>query len=186
MPSTDILSQAKHHQSRIFVIRMNRNHSKPPNYHSAASLTTLVHRLGIRKYFVTKKTLNGVKMLVLIFPGSGGPRLTLLTPAASHFGENNRGEAELDVHRKFLTSYGKFLHWISFGFPGQERRVQAQIMLPTRIQAAIEMVSKGTSAAFLDCPPSLQRRGQANKRIVRMGRSKDRFNLKNNCFPVLN
>jgi len=133
---------------------------------------TLAQRLGVRNYHLTKKTLSGVEMLILVFPGvANGPRLTLLMPAANPFPPNLYKEAQLDVHRKFLTSYGKFLHWISFGFPGLEGSVQAQIMLPTRLEAAVDMIKKGSSACFLDCPNRLKRRGQCTKRVVKSARN---------------
>merc|ERR1719319_446518 len=103
-------------------------------------------------------------MLVLSFPRG----LTLLMASTDANRPSYGGLAQLDVHRKFLPSFNKYLHWISFTFQETGRKVQAQIMLPTRLTAACQLVQGGAQACFLQSPFRIQRRQQAPTRRRRV------------------
>ena len=118
--------------------------------------TTLVQTIGTRPYRTVRTTLNQIPTAILKFPRG----LTLFMSPFSPLFPATTGEAQLDVHRKFLSTYGKFLHWITFTFPGS--RVQAQILIPRRLGAAYNMVRGGSAAVFVKSP--LQRRRRVNNK----------------------
>ena len=62
------------------------------------------------------------------------------------------GLVTLDVHRKFLPSHGKYLHWLQLTFPSSGATARAQVLLPGRLGAALAMVERGASAAFVNSP----------------------------------
>jgi len=125
--------------------------------------STLVQTVGNRSFKVTRMMVAQQMMLVLSFPRG----LTLLTPDSDSNQPTENGVAQLDVHRKFLPSFNKYLHWISFTFT-TGHKVQAQIMLPTRLSAACQLVQGGASACFLHCPFRVQRRPQVPTRRRRI------------------
>lgn len=127
--------------------------------------TTLVRTIGNRPYRTVLTTLNQIPIGILKFPRG----LTLFMSPSSPLFPATTGEAHLDVHRKFLPIFGKFLHWITFTFPGS--RVKAQIMIPRRLEFAYNMVRGGSAAVFVNPPlqrrpvnPPLQRRPRINNK----------------------
>lgn len=131
----------------------------PPNI----PIVTLVQSLGIRQYRMCVRTVDGHQLCVITFQGHRGLTL-LLAPSYPHRPTDLTGLVQLDVHRKYLTTYGKYLHWVTFTFQSTGHRVQAQIMLNTRLNAAYNMVEGGAAACFINSPFPLLRRAQASKR----------------------
>ena len=122
--------------------------------------TTLVQTIGTRPYQTVITTINQIPLAILKFQRG----LSLLMSPSSPLLPAMTGEAHLDVHRKFLPMFGKYLHWITFIFHGS--RVMAQIMLPKRLGAAYTMVHGGSAAVFMNSP--LHRRSRVkNKRLQR-------------------
>ena len=119
---------------------------------------TLVQTMGIRPYQTFLTTINQVPLATLKFPMG----MTLLMSPSDPLLPATTGEARVDVHRKFLPIFGKFLHWISFWFP--TTRVKAQIMRPNRTMAAYDLVRGGAAAVFINSPFRTPRRTQVNKR----------------------
>ena len=127
---------------------------------------TLVQSLCLRKYSNSIQTRGNHQLCVITILSHTS--LTLImsecNPLRPHI---TNGLVKVDVHRKFLPYYGKFLHWISFIFMGSCLRVQAQIMLPGRLDAAYTMVEGGAAACFVNSPFRLERRAQRkNKRQI--------------------
>ena len=118
--------------------------------------TPLVRTIGNRPYRTVLTTLNQIPIGILKFPRG----LTLFMSPSSPLFPATTGEAHLDIHRKFLPIFGKFLHWITFTFPGS--RVKAQIMIPRRLEFAYNMVRGGSAAVFVN--PPLQRRPRINNK----------------------
>ena len=119
---------------------------------------TLGIRLGIRPYQTVLTTINQVPLAILKFPRG----LTLLMSPSDSLLPATTGEAQMDVHRKFMPMFGKFLLWIIFRFP--TTTVIAQIMRPSRTMAAYDMVRGGAAAVFINSPFRTPRRTQVNKR----------------------
>ena len=124
---------------------------------------TLVRSLGINQHRMCERSVDGHQLCVITFPGHRGLTL-LLSPSHPHCPRGMVGLVQLDVHRKYLTTYGKYLHWVTFTFQPTGHRVQAQIMLPSRLNEAYNMVEGGAAACFINSPFSLLRRTQARKR----------------------
>jgi len=125
---------------------------------------TLVQTVGTRPYHLTLQTVHNLSLVVLSFPRG----LTLLMSPSDPHVPSQDGAAQLDVHRKFLPNYGKYLHWITFTFQGKGTNTKAQIMLPTRLEAACQLINGGASACFINCPFRVLRRSKNNgRRMVR-------------------
>jgi hypothetical protein len=96
--------------------------------------------LSVRKY-------NNMDILVISFEKG----LTLLMSNNEEKRPRMNGVAHLDKHRKFLPSFGKYLHWITFIFP-TNFRFPSQIMLTNRLLQACRLMNVGASACFLTSP----------------------------------
>jgi len=130
-------------------------------------VSTLVQTVGDRPFHMSIQTVHNLQLLILTFPRG----LTLLMSPSDAKRPQSNGIAQLDVHRKFLPAFGKYLHWITFTFQGTGTNVKAQIMLPSRLAAACNLIQGGASACFINCPFRVPRRLQNNKRrVVRTGR----------------
>jgi len=123
-------------------------------------VNTFVKKLIMPYKISSQQVVNGQEVMILTFAGG----LTLLMSPNDPNPPNMEGMAELDVHRKLLPAYGKYLHWICLSFPNRGVIVRAQLMLPGRLQAALAMVSSGAAAAFVQPPFRMQRRPIAMKR----------------------
>jgi hypothetical protein len=166
-------------ENPISVNNIKRLHSLPapeeenkfedPKEEKPATVNTFVKKL-IMPYKISSQTVvNGQEVMILTFAGG----LTLLMASNDPNPPNMEGVAELDVHRKLLPAYGKYLHWICFSFPDRGVIVRAQLMLPSRLQAALVMVTSGAAAAFVQSPFRMQRRSRVmKKREGRNGRTK--------------
>jgi len=131
-------------------------------------VNTLVQTVGNRPFHISLHTVHNLQLFILTFPRG----LTLLMSPSDPKRPTANGVAQLDVHRKFLPTFGKYLHWITFTFQGTGNNVKAQIMLPTRLEAACNLIQGGASACFINCPFRVPRRPQTNKRrILRAVRS---------------
>lgn len=119
-------------------------------------VSTLVQTVGDRPYERSTRVIHGTSVAVLAFPSG----LTLLIPsqALNHLAQ--AGTARLSVHRKFLTGYGRYLHWMAFMFVQSGIKVTAQIMLMSRLAAACQMISGGGTACFLANPLRTSRRNK--------------------------
>ena len=124
------------------------------------SSSTLIQSLGKRRYATSVCTYGQFHLCLLTFPHG----LTLLMSPSHSLLPLMNGEAQLDVHRKFLPDFGKFLHWITFTFENGVSRVKAQIMLPNRVGAACNMVKGDVAAAFIHSPFGKHRRTTSNNR----------------------
>ena len=109
-------------------------------------VATLIQTVGNRHYELSTRTVHATPVIILTFPRG----LTLMMPAQVLNNPNQPGLARLDVHRKFLPNFGKYLHWINFTFLQTENRIKAQIVLRTRLEAACRMIKEGGSACFLE------------------------------------
>lgn len=137
-------------------VEQNKEPQSPPS--------TLVQTVGNRPFKVVQMMVQQQLMLILSFRSG----ITLLMPTTDANRPTEGGVAQLDVHRKFLPSFNKYLHWISFTFQGTGGNVLAQIMLPTRLAAACQLVKGGASACFLQSPVRIQRRPQVPTRRRRI------------------
>ena len=119
-------------------------------------VSTLVQTVGDRPYERSTRVIHGTSVAVLAFPSG----LTLLIPsqALNHLAQ--AGTARLSVHRKFLTGYGRYLHWMAFMFVQSGIKVTAQIMLMSRLAAACQMIGEGGTACFLANPLRTSRRNR--------------------------
>lgn len=119
-------------------------------------VSTLVQTVGDRPYERSTRVIYGTSVAVLAFPSG----LTLLIPsqALNHLAQ--AGTARLSVHRKFLTGYGRYLHWMAFMFVQSGIKVTAQIMLMSRLAAACQMIGEGGTACFLANPLRTSRRNK--------------------------
>ena len=111
---------------------------------------TLVQSIGTRPYQTVMTTIHQTPLAILKFQRG----LSLLMSPSCPLLPAMTGQAHLVVYRKFLPTFGKYLHWIKFSFNGS--RVLAQIMLPRRLGAACNLVAGGAAAVFMN--PPLQRR----------------------------
>ena len=120
-------------------------------------VVTLVQSVGNRPYELSTRTVHATPVAILTFPRG----LTLMVPAHALDHLNQLGSARLDVHRKFLPNFGKYLHWIVFTFMQTGNRIKAQIVLRTRLAAACQMIREGGSACFLENPLRTFRRSRS-------------------------
>ena len=120
-------------------------------------VVTLVQSVGNRPYELSTRTVHATPVVILTFPRG----LTLMVPAHALDHLNQLGSARLDVHRKFLPNFGKYLHWIVFTFMQTGNRIKAQIVLRTRLAAACQMIREGGSACFLGNPLRTFRRSRS-------------------------
>ena len=73
-------------------------------------VATLVQSVGNRPYELSTRTVHTIPVVILTFPRG----LTLMMPDQVRDQLNQLGSARLDVHRKFLPNFGKYIHWIVF------------------------------------------------------------------------
>jgi hypothetical protein len=132
--------------------------AQPPQY----PVSTLVQSVGNRPFEISLRTIHNLQLLILTFPRG----LTLLMAATDANRPAVNGAAQLDVHRKFLPAFEKYLHWITFTFPTTGTKVQAQIMLANRLEAACNLIQGGACACFLNSPFRQQRRAQPSRRRI--------------------
>jgi len=125
-------------------------------------VSTLVQSVGNRPFELSLRTIHALQLLILTFPRG----LTLLMAANDVNRPIVNGVAQLDVHRKFLPAFEKYLHWITFTFPTTGTKVQAQIMLANRLEAACNLIQGGACACFLNSPFRQQRRSQPSRRRI--------------------
>ena len=130
-----------------------REERRPPVF----PVVTLVQSVGNRSYELSTRTVHATPVIILTFPRG----LTLMVPAHALDHLNQLGSARLDVHRKFLPNFGKYLHWIVFTFMQTGNRIKAQIVLRTRLAAACQMIREGGSACFLGNPLRAFRRSRS-------------------------
>ena len=119
-------------------------------------VTTLVQTVGNRPYERSTRVIYGTSVAVLTFPSG----ITLLIPSQALNHLDQAGTARLSVHRKFLTGYGRYLHWMAFMFVQSGIKVTTQIVLMSRLAAACQMVSEGGTACFLANPLRTSRRNK--------------------------
>ena len=135
---------------------LTRSQSRKRQTPTVFPVSTLVQTVGNRPYERSTRVIYGTSVAVLAFPSG----LTLLIPsqASNHLGQ--AGTARLSVHRKFLTGYDRYLHWMAFVFVQSGIKVSAQIMLMSRLEAACQMIDGGGSACFLANPVRVYRRNK--------------------------
>ena len=119
-------------------------------------VSTLVQSVGNRSFELSKRKIDGTEILILEFPRG----LTVLMAANDDKQPKDKGRAKLEVHRKFITQHEKYLHWIRFTFITEETEIQAQIMLQSRLGAAINLIRQRAYACFLQNPLRPLRRKQ--------------------------
>ena len=127
---------------------LTRSQSRKRQTLTVFPVTTLVQTVGDRPYERSIRVIYGTSVGVLAFPSG----LTLLIPpqVLNHLGQ--AGTARLSVHRKFLTGYGRYLHWMAFTFVQSGIKITAQILLMSRLEAACQMIGGGGTACFLANP----------------------------------
>ena len=124
------------------VNNLNGNLEATPQY----PVSTLVQSVGQRPFKIRRQELPGVNLTVLTFPRG----LTLIINGDDPNQPPSEGIAHLEVHRKFIPIYQKYLHWMTFTIPMVQNKVRAQIMPPNRFEAACEMVKWGAAACFIN------------------------------------
>ena len=130
----------------------NRKRQTPPVF----PVTTLVQTVGNRPYERSARVIYGTSVAILTFPSG----ITLMIPSQALSHLDQVGTARLTVHRKFLTDYGRYLHWLAFMFVQSGIKVTAQIVLVSRLGAACQMISEGGTACFLANPLRTFRRSR--------------------------
>lgn len=128
-----------------------------------SQINTLVQNVGPRPFEISDKEINNTQLLILTFPSG----LTLLMPHADIKRPTENGVAKIDVHRKFLPTFGKYLHWIVFTFPKTGNQIKAQIMKQDRLEASYNLIHGGASACFISNPYTVHRQSHINKRRIR-------------------
>lgn len=125
-------------------------------------VSTHVQYVGNRPFELSLRTINNLQLLILTFPRG----LFLLMAANNANCPTVNGESELNVHRKFIPAFKKYLHWITFTFTTTGTKVHAQIMMANRLEAAGNLTQGGGSACFLESPFKQQRRSQPRRRRI--------------------
>ena len=127
---------------------LTRSQSRKRQTPTVFPVSTLVQTVGDRPYERSTRVIYGTSVAVLAFPSG----LTLLIPSQALNHLDQAGTARLSVHRKFLTGYGRYLHWMAFMFVQSGIKITAQILLMSRLEAACQMIGGGGTASFLDNP----------------------------------
>ena len=135
---------------------LTRSQSRKRQTPTVFPVSTLVQTVGNRPYERSTRVIHGTSVAVLAFPSG----LTLLIPSQALNHLDQAGTARLSVHRKFLTGYGRYLHWMAFVFVQSGIKVTAQIMLMSRLEAACQMIGGGGTACFLANPLRTFRRNK--------------------------
>ena len=114
---------------------------------SAEHSSTLVQRSARKNFLISRRTIRGTELLIVTFPRG----LTILMNANNVNRPRCPGEATIEVHRRFITREAKWLHYVRILFI-HGRQIQAQILLPSRLSAALELIKCGGSGCFLQNP----------------------------------
>ena len=112
--------------------------------------TTLVQDLGYRRYETSQRTVGHHHLTTIMFTPSG--LTVIMSPSHPQHPAKGSGNGKLELHRKLLPEYGKFLHWVTIAFAGTDGKLNAQIVLPGRLAAACQMTEGGAAAAFVNPP----------------------------------
>ena len=115
--------------------------------HSAGYPSTLVQSSEGKNFLISRRTVEGTKILIVTFPRG----LTILMNANNVNRPRCPGEATIEVHRRFITREAKWLHYVRILFI-HGRQIQAQILLPSRLSAALELIKGGHCGCFLQNP----------------------------------
>ena len=119
-------------------------------------LATSLIQQALNKEFLLGRRRNGEHILKILRFDRG---LTLILPEDGENHPHTNGQCDIFIHRKFLDQYEKFLHWMVFVFknPNNQISIQAQIMLPTRVDAGCVLAKNGHAACFTNNPFPQQR-----------------------------